>query len=44
MSQWFHEILRLANRMGPAEWLLVFIGVALVGLVFLRGFGSRSGY
>jgi formate hydrogenlyase subunit 3/multisubunit Na+/H+ antiporter MnhD subunit len=44
MSQWLDQIGRLAQRMGPTEWLFVLIGVALAGLLFLRGFGSRSGY
>jgi hypothetical protein len=42
--QWVHELSRLGNRMGPTEWLVVFIAVALAGLVLMRGFGSRTGY
>ena len=39
-----NEVLRLIDRMGTQEWLYVLTGVVVAGLVFLRGFGSRSGY
>lgn len=44
MSRLWHEIIRYADRLGPQEWFLVMAGLIIVGLVCMRGFGSRSGY
>lgn len=44
MSQLVREVMRYAERLGPQEWVLVFAAMILVGLFFLRGFGSRSRY
>ena len=41
---WIHELFRYASRLDPQQWLLVLGGVIIVGLVCLRGFGSRSQY
>jgi hypothetical protein len=32
------------DSLGSQEWLFILMGVILIGLVSLRGFGSRSGY
>ena len=28
----------------PQQWFLVLVAAVIVGFLFLRGFGSRSGY
>ncbi len=38
------EVLRYVDRMGPQEWLIALALVVLVGLVAMRGFGSRTSY
>lgn len=44
MSDLWRDAMRLINAMDPQEWLLVLLGVIVVGLFCLRGFGSRSRY
>ncbi len=44
MMQWWHELLRYANRMGPQEWVFVLAAMIVVALFCLRGFGSRKNY
>ncbi|NLX95902.1 MAG: hypothetical protein GXY83_06985 [Rhodopirellula sp.] len=38
------DLMRYVDRMGPQEWLFALIGIVLVGMVCLRGYGSRSSY
>lgn len=40
----YRELMRMANRLDAQEWLLILVGVVVVGWVCLRGFGSRSSY
>jgi hypothetical protein len=44
MYGWIREIFHYAGRLDPQQWLLVLIVVIIIGLVCLRGFGSRSQY
>ena len=44
MGQFAREFLRCIDRLSPQGWLLVLACVILVGIVCMRGFGSRSGY
>lgn len=44
MGQLYREAMRFIEHMGLQEWLLALIAVVLVGLVCMRGFGSRSNY
>ena len=44
MGHLFRDLLRYADRLGTQEWALLLIGVIVVGLFCLRGFGSRSDY
>lgn len=39
-----YSALRYLEGLNMREWLFVLIGVVVVGLVCLRGFGSRSSY
>jgi hypothetical protein len=39
-----NEVLDLVNRMDSQQWLYTLAIVVVLGLVFLRGFGSRSSY
>ena len=40
----YREIMRYADRMGPHEWFLMMGAMIVVGLICMRGFGSRSQY
>lgn len=40
----YYDLMRHVERMDPQEWLLALIGVVIVGLICMRGFGSRSSY
>lgn len=44
MEYWYNEAIRLINRLDTQQWMLVLIGVVIVGVFCLRGFGSRSEY
>jgi hypothetical protein len=44
MSHLYWDIVRCINRMGPQEWFWVLAAVIVVGVLCLRGFGSRSRY
>ena len=44
MWHYYHEAMRVIERMGPQEWLLALLAVVLWGLFCMRGFGSRSSY
>ncbi len=44
MSHFWREIMHYVDRMGPSEWFLVLAAMIVVGVVCLRGFGSRSRY
>ena len=44
MSHVYHELARYVDRLGPHEWAAVLAAMIIVGVVFLRGFGSRSNY
>jgi hypothetical protein len=44
MNYLWREIMHYANRMGPSEWFLVLAAMIVVGVVCMRGFGSRSQY
>ena len=44
MAQMWRHIMRFVEQMDKQEWVLALAGVVIVGLVCLRGFGSRSKY
>ena len=44
MDELFRQVTRFLDGLDAQQWLLVLIGVVVVGLVCLRGFGSRSDY
>ena len=44
MSYFFQETLRLLTRLSAEEYLLLFIVTISLGVLCLRGFGSRSRY
>jgi len=41
---WIREIFRYAGRLDPQQWVLVLAVVIIIGLICMRGFGSRSQY
>jgi hypothetical protein len=44
MDQLVRNALHRLDSLGPQGWALVLGAMILVGIVFLRGFGSRSQY
>jgi hypothetical protein len=44
MGHLWRDVMRTINSFGTQEWVLLLLGVIIVGLVCLRGFGSRSRY
>lgn len=44
MGQFYREVVRFVEHMDTQQWVLTLLGVVVVGLVCMRGFGSRSNY
>jgi hypothetical protein len=44
MGHFWRDIVHYVNRMGPNEWFVVLAVMIVVGVVCMRGFGSRSRY
>lgn len=44
MERIVNEVLYFVERMQPQHWLIALAGVIVVGLVCLKGMGSRSHY
>ncbi len=44
MSQLYREFLRLFDRLDTQQWLVVLVIAVVVGLICLRGVGSRSSF
>ncbi len=44
MGELLNDLLRYVDQMGRGEWLLVVAVGLAIGLVCMRGLGSRSSY
>lgn len=44
MGQVYRDVIGLFDRLDMQQWLLLLVGVAIAGLFFMKGFGSRSSY
>jgi hypothetical protein len=44
VGQFYDAVMRVAEHMGPQDWVLVLAGLVIFGWLCLRGFGSRSSY
>jgi hypothetical protein len=44
LKQVYHQVLRSAGTLEPHHWVLILVGIILIGAYFLRGFGSRAKY
>lgn len=44
MGHFYRDVMRFIEHMDRQEWVLALIAVVVVGLVCMRGFGSRSNY
>ena len=44
MGKFFREVVRFLEQLNTQEWVLVLVGLVIVGFVCMRGFGSRSNY
>jgi len=38
------SLFRWSGNLSESQWFLVLVGVVVVGLVVLRGYGSRANY
>jgi len=43
-ERYYHQLMRLVLGMDMQEWALALGAMILLGVVFLRGFGSRRDY
>jgi hypothetical protein len=44
MYDWLRELFRYAGRLDPQQWMFLLAVVIVIGVICLRGFGSRSQY
>ena len=44
MGQLYREAMRFVNHLDMQQWLMLLLGVIVLGFFCLRGFGSRSDY
>jgi hypothetical protein len=44
MEKFANEVLSFINQMEPKHWVFVLAGVIVVGLVCMKGVGTRSHY
>ena len=44
MNRFFREAMRFVEQMDKQEWVLALMAVVVVGLICMRGYGSRSNY
>jgi len=44
VSHLLQEVMQVIDSLDREEWMLVLVGVIVVGFLSLRGFGSRSRY
>ncbi len=44
MERFASEVLSFINHMEPQDWLFVLAGMIVVGVLCLKGMGSRSQY
>lgn len=44
LSRYFNMSLHYFDRLSHQQWMYLLIGIVLLGLFCMRGFGSRSTY
>jgi hypothetical protein len=44
VNHFIDQVFRYADRFSPAEWTMLLVAMVLLGVLCLRGFGSRSNY
>jgi len=44
MRELFHDLMSYVDHMGRGEWLFVVIVGLVIGMICMRGLGSRSSY
>jgi hypothetical protein len=40
--QVYHRVLHYAGSLEPQHWVIILVVIIVVGVFFLRGFGSRA--
>ncbi len=44
MERFVNQLMRQLGRLEPEQWILLAVGVLVVGMFCMRGFGSRKDY
>jgi hypothetical protein len=44
LMHYIHSLMRYFDRLNHHQWIWVLVGVVLLGLFCMRGFGSRKTY
>jgi hypothetical protein len=44
MMQFYREFLKIFDRLDTQQWLVVLVIAVVVGMICLRGMGSRSSF
>ncbi len=44
MTQFYREFLKIFDRLDTQQWLVVLVIAVVVGVICLRGMGSRSSF
>jgi hypothetical protein len=44
MWKYYNQAMNSIAHFNNQDWFLIMIGVVIVGMVCMKGFGSRSGY
>jgi hypothetical protein len=44
LQRLYHQVLQQAGNLGPQHWVLILVGIIILGAILLRGFGSRAKY
>lgn len=44
LSYYLHKVTAMASHLDRQHWILISVGVLLLGVVCMKGFGSRTQY
>jgi hypothetical protein len=44
LNDLYYQLLNYANRLTPQQWVMVLTVTLVLGMLCLRGYGSRSNY
>ena len=44
INTFYHQVLHYADRLSPSQWVMLLVVMLFLGVLCLRGFGSRTNY